>query len=102
MGAIQSYRQTWRPRMETLPREVILASAGPSIYGIDLEGRLTFINEAGMSALGYSAEQLGGRTVHTALRHSHADGTPYSRSTSPILNAMRRRKTVSMSNEKFW
>jgi PAS domain S-box-containing protein len=58
--------------------------------GIDLDGRLTFINEAGARALGYTPEQLTGRDLHELIHHSHADGTPYSRSTSPILQALRR------------
>ena len=33
--------------LATRQRELILESVGDGIYGIDLEGRLTFINEAG-------------------------------------------------------
>ena len=39
--------------LATRQRELILESVGDGIYGIDLEGRLTFINEAGARALGY-------------------------------------------------
>jgi PAS domain S-box-containing protein len=83
-------------------RELILESVGDGIYGIDLEGRLTFINEAGARALGYSTEQLTTRDVHEIIHHSHADGTPYSRITSPILQGMRRQETVRMRDEVFW
>ena len=83
-------------------RELILESVGDGIYGIDLEGRLTFINEAGARALGYSPEQLASRDVHEIIHHSHADGTPYSRITSPILQGMRRQETVRMRDEVFW
>ncbi|HWE86467.1 MAG TPA: PAS domain S-box protein [Terracidiphilus sp.] len=83
-------------------RELILESVGDGIYGIDLEGRVTFINEAGARALGYRAEQLTNRDVHEIIHHSHADGTPYSRITSPILHGMRRQETVRMRDEVFW
>ena len=83
-------------------RELILESVADGIYGIDLDGRLTFINQAGARALGYSPEQLTGLDVHETIQPSHADGTPYSRSISPILQAMRRREPVRMSNEVFW
>ena len=36
--------------LATRQRELILESVGDGIYGIDLEGRLTFINEAGAIA----------------------------------------------------
>ncbi|MGA3262994.1 MAG: PAS domain S-box protein [Terracidiphilus sp.] len=83
-------------------RELILESVADGIYGIDLESRLTFINQAGARALGYSPDQLTGRDVHEVIHHSHADGTPYSRSTSPILQAMRRREAIRMRDEVFW
>jgi len=86
----------------TRQRELILEAVGDGIYGIDLEGRLTFINEAGARALGYRPEQLTGRDVHEIIHHSHADGTPYSRITSPILQGMRRQEPVRMNDEVFW
>ena len=86
----------------TRQRELILESVGDGIYGIDLEGRLTFINETGARMLGYRAEELTGRGIHEVIHHSHADGTPYSRTTSPILQGMRRREAVRMREEVFW
>ena len=83
-------------------RELILESVGDGIFGIDLEGRLTFINQAAAQALGYRPEQLTGRDVHELIHHSHADGTPYSKSTSPIFQAVRRREPIRMRDEVFW
>jgi two-component system, OmpR family, sensor histidine kinase VicK len=88
--------------LATRQRELILQSVGDGIYGIDLDGRLTFINEAGARALGYQPEQLTGRDIHDVIHHSHADGTPYSKITSPILQGMRRQETVRMGDEVFW
>lgn len=88
--------------LATRQRELILESVDDGIYGIDLDGRLTFINEAGARALGYSPEQLTGRDVHEIIHHSHADGTPYSKSTSPILRALRRSEPIRMRDEVFW
>jgi len=76
--------------MATRQRELILDSVGDGIYGVDLEGRLTFINRAGARSLGYTREQLIGGDLHEVIHHSHADGTPYSKSTNPILQALRR------------
>jgi len=86
----------------TRQRELILQAVGDGIYGIDLDGRLTFINEAGARALGYQPEQLTRRDIHDVIHHSHADGTPYSKITSPILQGMRRQETVRMRDEVFW
>ena len=43
-----------------------------------------------------------GRDLHELIHHSHADGTPYSRSTSPILQALRRCEPIRMRDEVFW
>jgi PAS domain S-box-containing protein len=88
--------------LATRQRELILQAVGDGIYGIDLDGRLTFINEAGARALGYEPQQLTGRDVHDVIHHSHADGTPYSKITSPILQGMRRQETARMRDEVFW
>jgi PAS domain S-box-containing protein len=88
--------------LATRQRELILESVGDGIYGVDLEGRLTFINQAAARTLGYTPEQLTGRDLHEVIHYSHADGTPYSRESSPILLGMRRRETVRMTDEVFW
>jgi two-component system sensor histidine kinase VicK len=88
--------------MATRQRELILESVGDGIYGIDLDGRLTFINQAGAHALGYSSERLIGRDLHEVIHHSHVDGTPYSKSTDPILQALRRCESIRMRDEVFW
>jgi PAS domain S-box-containing protein len=86
----------------TRQRELILESVADGIYGIDLEGQLTFINQAGARALGYTPEELTGRDLHEVVHHSHADGTPYSKSTNPILQALRRCEPIRASDEVFW
>ena len=88
--------------LATRQRELILQAVGDGIYGVDLDGRLTFINDAGSRALGYRADELTGRDIHELVHHSHADGTPYSRITSPILQGMRRQEVVRMRDEVFW
>jgi PAS domain S-box-containing protein len=82
--------------------ELILESVGDGICGIDLDGKLTFVNHAGARALGYEPDELAGRDAHDAIHHSHADGTPYSKATSPILQALRRAESIRMRDEVFW
>jgi len=101
MDMTEQYEAEQALREATRQRELILESVGDGIYGIDLEGRLTFINEAAGQILGYKPEQLTGRDVHELIHHSHADGTLYSKTTSPIFLAMRRREQIRMRDEVF-
>jgi PAS domain S-box-containing protein len=86
----------------TRQRELILESAGDGIYGIDLDGRLTFINHAAAHTLGFTPDELTGHDIHEIIHHSHIDGTPYSKTNSPILQGMRRCETIRMRDEVFW
>jgi PAS domain S-box-containing protein len=89
-------------RLATRQRELILESVGDGIYGIDLYGRLTFVNQAAARTLGYTPEELTGRDLHEAVYRSHADGTPYRKSASPILMAMHKSTAIRMRDEVFW
>ena len=88
--------------LATRQRELILESVGDGIFGLDLDGRLTFINQAGARVLGYTPEELTGRNAHEVIHHSHADGTPYSKAMCPVLQSMRRREPVRMRDEVYW
>jgi PAS domain S-box-containing protein len=83
-------------------RELILESVGDGIFGIDLEGRITFVNQAAAHTLGYGPERLAGRAMHETIHHSQPDGNPCPRAASPILVAMQNRETVRMTGEVFW
>ena len=83
-------------------RELILGAVGDGIYGMDLDGKLGFINPAAANMLGYTAEELLGRDVHELIHHSHADGTQHSKANCPILMALRRREGVRIRDDVFW
>lgn len=55
-------------------RERTLESVADGIYGVDLEGRVTFINAAAAHTLGASAADLVGREAHATFHASAEDG----------------------------
>ncbi|MCU1248823.1 MAG: multi-sensor signal transduction histidine kinase [Edaphobacter sp.] len=91
-------------RLRTLTRQSdsILASVGDGIYGIDLEGQVTFVNAAAMQMLGYKQDEMLGRVMHELIHHTRADGTPYDSVDSPIRKSLNNLATVRVSNEIFW
>ncbi len=57
--------------------EVLLASVGDGIYGVDERGRVTFVNPSGAAALGRSVDELLGESAH-GLFHAPAEtGQPF-------------------------
>lgn len=89
-------------RMATRQRALILESAGDGIFGIDLSGRIIFVNHAAAAALGYSPEELAGGDMHACLHHSQSDGAAYTRQSSPIFRALRSATPIRTQNEIFW
>jgi polar amino acid transport system substrate-binding protein len=63
---------------------LILDSAGEGIFGVDLAGKLAFINPAANRMLGYESDELIGQEVHQKIHHSHADGSVYPKNECPM------------------
>jgi formate hydrogenlyase transcriptional activator len=82
--------------------QLILESVGEGIYGLDSEGRTTFINPAATKMTGFSADEMIGNCQHLLVHHSRADGTPYPQEKCPIYAAFRRGKIYQTSEEVFW
>ena len=81
---------------------LILDAAGEGIYGVDAEGKTSFVNPAAERMLGWTAEELVGRVMHTTIHHSHEDGTPYSLKCCPIYAAFQDGDVHRVDNEVFW
>jgi polar amino acid transport system substrate-binding protein len=63
---------------------LILDSAGEGIFGVDLDGKVAFINPAANRMLGYGPDELIGQEVHPKIHHSHSDGTSYPKEECPM------------------
>ncbi len=82
---------------------LLLNSTAEAIYGIDLEGRCTFVNQACLDILGYQhTDELLGREAHRIIHHSHEDGSPYPWAQHPIHRALCRRQRVHVTDEVLW
>jgi diguanylate cyclase (GGDEF)-like protein/PAS domain S-box-containing protein len=82
--------------------ELILNSAGEGIYGLDEEGRTTFVNPAAVAITGFEPEELIGKVQHDIVHHSHPDGTLYPIEECPIFMALRDGKIHRVDDEVFW
>jgi diguanylate cyclase (GGDEF)-like protein/PAS domain S-box-containing protein len=81
---------------------LLLDSAGEGIFGIDAQGRCTFVNPAAISMLGYTREELMGREVHPLIHHTRADGRPYPKDQCPMFHAVLEGKATRTNNEVLW
>lgn len=58
-------------------RDDLLNSLSEGVYGVDLDGRCTFINPAALAMLGFERDELIGQDQHLRFHHHYADGRPY-------------------------
>jgi PAS domain S-box-containing protein len=90
--------------LEQLSRknELILNAAGEGIFGLDLEGRVIFVNPAAARILGYNVEELISEFHHDKVHHSKQDGTSYPTENCPIYAAYKDGAVHYGKNEVFW
>ncbi len=81
--------------------EVLVSSVADGIYGVDLEGRITFVNPSGAATLGYSAEQLRGRRAHDFFHAPREDGTPYPLHSCYVTEAVRQLAVTSSEDDVY-
>ncbi|MGF1457893.1 MAG: ATP-binding protein [Leptolyngbyaceae cyanobacterium] len=90
--------------LEQLRRQhrLILNAVGEGVYGLDLEGRVTFVNPAAAAMIDWPIEELIGKSMHVVLHHSHSDGRHYPREACPIYQAFQDGSTRRVTDEVFW
>ena len=96
----ESAEQEIRRRQQLLQQ--LLDSAAEGLFGVDTEGRCTFINHSALNLLGYRREsEVVGRMMHALIHPDCADSGQQPPQTCPIHNAIRLRETAHESREAF-
>ncbi len=81
---------------------LILESSASGLYGMDAQGRFTFINQVASDLLGHPHGSLIGQKVHLSVHHHHADGTDFPPEDCPMLAALVRGESVHNDDDLFW
>lgn len=98
---VKSRTKTIRNAMEEM--RSLLNSMAEGAYGVDIDGRCTFVNLSFLRILGYtSADEIIGKQIHDLIQHSHLDGRPYPDSEGKIYDAYRKNLGIHAADEIFW
>ncbi len=82
--------------------QTLLDSTAEGIFGIDLEGRCTFLNRASLRLLGYSDQStLLGERMHDLIHHRHDRDTDCSPDSCPIITSIRTGRGYSSEDDVF-
>jgi len=99
VASLIAWRFTEKARAEA---QMILNSAGEGIYGIDIEGRATFVNPAAAAMLGYPADALVGKKMHEVTLVKPGDAPPVKSGECPLYKAFEEGKNRVDLNETFY
>jgi len=102
-GGLEEWQQVERFfRDVERENQLILRAAGEGIYGVNADGKTTFVNPAAERMLGFTAEELVGKDMHSIVHHTHADGSHYPAIHCPIYAAFRDGAVHQVDDEVFW
>lgn len=66
-------------------QKIILEAVGEGIYGLDPNGRCSFINPAALAMLGYTEAEVLGADSHRLFHHTRADGSVFPQAECPAF-----------------
>jgi len=83
--------------------KLILNSSSEAIYDIDLNGKCSFINPAGLKMLGYEdASEVVGKNIHNLIHYAQANGTAHPMEECPIHKTFQEGIKIHSDKEVFW
>ncbi len=80
----------------------LIHSVGTAVYGLDGEGRVTFINPEAAGLLGWDDGDPIGSRQSELLRHTRLDGTAYDDADCPILSVFAQGQVHFIDDNLFW
>jgi PAS domain S-box-containing protein len=81
---------------------LLIESTGEGIYGVDLNGGLTFLNTAGARMLGIDPAEAVGKRMHELTHHHRADGSAYPVDECPIYRVYKDGQGCRIADEVFF
>ena len=82
--------------------QVVLNSAGEGIYGVDREGRTTFVNPAAAKMFGFEPDELIGKPMHALVHHTDQAGMAVPQALCLIRETTETGQTRYNEDDVFW
>ncbi|MGA2400418.1 MAG: PAS domain S-box protein [Syntrophobacteraceae bacterium] len=82
--------------------QLVLDATEEAIIGLDLTGKITFVNRSAAQMLGYSVEELIGEGLHELAHHTTPNGALYPLSECPMSESIRLGVASRVRNEVLW
>ncbi len=103
LGAALAHRAALAALRESEARFRLLLDASPeAIFGVDTEGRCTFVNPACLAMLGYTQEEMLGQSLHPLIHHTYPDGRPYPKAQCHLRQSTLEGRSTHVDSEVHW
>lgn len=99
---LDTIRQFERARTIEARQREILADVGEGIFGQDIDGRVTFVNDAALRMLGFDEAELLGQPMHALTHHHYPDGRAFPREECPVYLCTRDGRSRTVTDQVFW
>ncbi|HEY3261744.1 MAG TPA: PAS domain S-box protein, partial [Pseudonocardiaceae bacterium] len=102
----KALRQDLQSKVDELDRlaqryERILDGVAEGIYGVDIDGRVNFVNPTAAGVLGYPAEELRGQPAHECFHHTRTETGEGSADRCHLADALEGAETVRRSDQYY-
>jgi PAS domain S-box-containing protein len=91
-----------RNRQLEAANQPILEAVGDGIYGLDVDGNITFANPAAMRLTGYPSDALIGHSLHELHMYARWDGSPYHFIETGIYQTLKQGAASQSDRDVFW
>ncbi|MGB1027125.1 MAG: PAS domain S-box protein, partial [Rhodospirillaceae bacterium] len=81
---------------------LILESVGEGVFGVDLDGRITFVNQSAEKLLGFLAREMIGQKAHPLFHHHRRDGSVYPVHDCWMFKSFTEGESYRIDNEVLW
>ena len=82
--------------------DAVMAATADGVIGVDLDGKITSMNQAGRLLLDYSDREVVGKNVHDLALHTSPGGEPVPREESEILRGLTAGETINLHETVLW
>ncbi len=76
-------------------------SMAEGVCAMNRDGHVTYMNQAAEKLLGWSQQELAGRSLHDTVHYQHDDGSPYPAVDCPLVDVLRTGTVIRVEDDTF-
>jgi len=100
LSQVRAAEETYHDLHEYI--DTLMESTDEGIIGVDRDLCCTFVNQAAMDMLGFSASEMQGQDIHALIQHSSEDGSQLQKKDSKITRSINEERGFRVASAVLW